>query len=212
VVNASVIDAGEDRRVPLSALNHFLFCERRAGLIHVEGIFLENEHTVVGELVHEQADLRGYEVARGVTLLRALPVFSDRLGLSGRCDIVERDTAGILHPVEYKKGPKRRFTNDDAQLCAQALCLEEMFGGEVQSGSIYHAASKRRRVVQFSPTLRALTENAVARLHLLLANRIVSAAVLKPACQECSLHGVCLPELTAEPEAALRRVARQLEV
>lgn len=205
------MDLGEER-MPLSALNHFLFCRRRAGLIHVEGIFIENEHTVVGELVHEQADLRGYEVAHGVTLLRALPVFSKRLGLSGRCDIVERDAAGTLHPVEYKKGPKRRFTNDDAQLCAQALCLEEMFGTEVRSGSIYHAASKRRRIVQFTPALRVLTEKAVADLHHLLTTRTVSPAILKPACQECSLHGICLPELTAEPDATVRRAARLLEI
>src|SRR5271166_2711255 len=93
----------EDWYVPLSALNHFLFCPRRAALIHVEGIFADNRHTVLGSLAHEHADLPGYEVAKGIKLLRALPVFSDRLGLSGRCDIVEQHGDGALCHVEYKK-------------------------------------------------------------------------------------------------------------
>src|SRR5438445_7420699 len=129
--------------IPLSALNHYLFCPRRAALIHVEGIFEENEHTIRGDIAHEHADLPGYEVAKGVTLLRALPVWSERLGLNGKCDIVEVEadsTSNLkspisnlklphfksLTPVEYKVGRRRVFENDDAQLCAQALCLEEM--------------------------------------------------------------------------------------
>jgi Domain of unknown function DUF83 len=105
----------EDWYVPLSAINQFLYCRRRAALIHVEGIFEHNMHTVLGNLAHEHADLPGYEVAKGVKLLRALPVFSDRLGLSGKCDIVEQNGDGTLCPVEYKKGPRRKFINDDAQ-------------------------------------------------------------------------------------------------
>jgi CRISPR-associated exonuclease Cas4 len=132
----------EEWHVPLSALNHFLYCPRRAALIHIEGIFVDNAHTVLGNLIHEHADLPGYEVAKGVKLLRALPVFSDRLGLSGKCDIVEQNGDGTFCPVEYKKGPRRKFINDDAQLCAQALCLEEMFGKAVPHGAVFHATSK----------------------------------------------------------------------
>ena len=120
--------------LPLSLLNDYLYCPRRAALKAIEGWWGENEHTVIGSLAHEHADLPGYEVARGVTLLRALPVWSERLGLSGKCDIVERHQNGSLVPVEYKKGRRRTFENDDAQLCAQALCLEEMFGAAVQNG------------------------------------------------------------------------------
>src|SRR5947209_16835416 len=96
-------------QLPLSLLNDFLYCPRRAALKEVEGIRSENKHTVLGDLVHEHADLPGYEVSKGVTLLRALPVWSERLGLSGKCDVVERHADGALVPVEYKKGKRRAF-------------------------------------------------------------------------------------------------------
>ena len=230
--------------ISLSAVNHYLFCPRRAALIHVEGIFEENEHTIRGDIAHEHADLPGYELAKGVTLLRALPVWSERLGLSGKCDIVEvhpvaaevtRLTSLLaqpstpnsqtltsaksepphvgcykaLIPVEYKKGRRRQFDNDDAQLCAQALCLEEMFGIVVDSGAVFHAASKRRREVEFTAELRHLTENAIAELHRLIEQAHVPSAVFKPACEECSLFDICLPKVTNGGNRA-RRLASQL--
>ncbi|MCI0419164.1 MAG: CRISPR-associated protein Cas4, partial [Acidobacteria bacterium] len=109
-------------RVPISALNQYLFCPRRCALMHVEGIFIENEHTILGSLLHDHSDEPGYETDEGVTVLRALPLFSDRYGLTGKADIVELG-GGTPLPVEYKKGKKRHFENDDVQLCAQALCL-----------------------------------------------------------------------------------------
>jgi CRISPR-associated exonuclease Cas4 len=195
--------------LPLSLLNDFLFCPRRAALKAVEGCWGENAHTVKGDLAHEHADLPGYEVAKGVKLLRALPVFSDRLGLSGKCDIVEQNAEGALSPVEYKKGPRRKFVNDDAQLCAQALCLEEMFGKVVLRGAVFHAASKRRRDVEFTPQLRATTEEAIAALHLLVETGNIPRAVFKPACEECSLYEICLPKLTSRP-SGLEQAARRL--
>jgi len=187
--------------IPLSALNHFLYCPRRAALIHVEGIFVDNHHTLQGNIVHEHADFAGYEVAKCVTLLRSLPVWSERLGLSGKCDIVERHPDGALLPVEYKKGKRRHFDNDDAQLCAQALCLEEMFGVPVERGAVFHAASKRRREVVFTSELRLLTESSVLELRALMESETVPAAIFKPACEECSLFEVCLPRITANPGA-----------
>ena len=127
----------ERETFPISLLNDFLFCQRRAALKAIEGLRGTNEHTVFGAIAHEQADVTGYETVKGVTLLRALPVWSERLGLSGRCDIVERHSDGSLVPVEFKKGRRRKFDNDDAQLCAQALCLEEMFGLDIPKGAIF---------------------------------------------------------------------------
>jgi CRISPR-associated exonuclease Cas4 len=199
----------EDWYLPLSAINQFLYCQRRAALIHVEGVFVDNVHTVLGDLAHEHADLPGYEVAKGVKLLRALPVFSDRLGLSGKCDIVEQNAAGEFSPVEYKKGPRRKFVNDDAQLCAQALCLEEMFGIAVLHGAVFHAASKRRREVEFTPPLRRTTEEAISALHTLVETGTVPPAVFKPACEECSLYEICLPKLTSR-RSGLEQAARRL--
>lgn len=201
--------------IPLSALNHYLYCPRRAALIHIEGIFEENVHTILGELAHEHADLPGYEVAKGTLVWRSLPVWSERLGLSGKCDIVEvipdpkSENPKSLCPVEYKKGKRRRFDNDDAQLCAQALCLEEMFGITVHSGAVFHAASKRRREVEFTFELRQLTENAILELHQLLELGQVPRAIFKPACEECSLFEICLPKATSQPPS-LSRVAQQL--
>lgn len=192
-------EAVEQEVFPLSLLNDFLYCKRRAALKIVEGLRGANEHTVVGDSVHDQADISGYETVRGVTLLRALPVWSARLGLSGKCDVVERHPDGLLVPVEFKKGRRRKFDNDDAQLCAQALCLEEMFGREVQRGAIFHAKSRRRREVRFTQELRHLTEQAIQAVHQLIEAEAVPRAVHKPQCSECSLFEICLPEITSLP-------------
>ncbi len=190
--------------IPLSLLNDYLYCQRRAALKAIEGWRGTNEHTVVGDGVHEQADVSGYETVRGVTLLRALPVWSDRLGLNGKCDIVERHPDGSLIPVEFKKGKRRKFDNDDAQLCAQALCLEEMFGRDIPKGAIFHAKSKRRREVEFTEDLRRLTEQAIEAMHRLIEEEAVPQAVHKPQCSECSLFDHCLPEITSVPPMLAR--------
>ncbi len=194
----------EREKFPLSAVNQYLYCPRRAALIHIEGIFSDNEHTVLGSIVHGQTDIPGYEIVRGVTLLRALPVWSERLGLSGRCDIVERHPDGSLVPVEFKKGKRRKFDNDDAQLCAQALCLEEMFGLEIGNGAIFHASSKRRRVVEFTEDLRRFTEEAIEAVHRLIEEETVPQADHKPQCSGCSLFESCMPEITSVPPILAR--------
>lgn len=191
----------------LSLLNDYLYCPRRAALKVVEGWRSANEHTNRGDIVHEHSDLRGYEVVQGVKLLRALPVFSEQLGLNGKCDIVEQRPDGSLFPVEFKLGKRRQWENDDVQLCAQALCLEEMFGIAVARGAVFHADSKRRREVEFTGELRQATESAAADLHRLLAEGRVPPAVLRPACEECSLFNICLPAVSAAPELARRAAA-----
>lgn len=182
--------------MPLSLLNDYLYCPRRAALKIVEGWRSANEHTTRGDIVHEHADLRGYEIAKGVKLLRALPVFSDRLGLSGKCDIVEQRPDRSLFPVEFKVGKRRKWENDDAQLCAQALCLEEMFRVTIPHGAVFHADSKRRREIEFTPALRSLTEKTVAELHALLDSTAIPRAEFREACEECSLYKICLPKAT----------------
>ncbi len=195
--------------IPLSLLNDYLYCQRRAALKAIEGWRGTNEHTVIGGSVHEQADVSGYENIRGVTLLRALPIWSDRLSLSGRCDIVERHSDGSLVPVEFKKGRRRKFDNDDAQLCAQALCLEEMFGLDISQGAIFHARSKRRRKIVFTEKLRHFTEQAIEAMHRLIEKEVVPNAIHKPQCSECSLFDYCLPEITSVPPT-LARAYRQV--
>lgn len=198
--------------LPLSLLNDFLYCPRRAALKMVEGWRGANEHTARGDIVHEHSDLAGYEVAKGVTLLRALPVWSERFRLLGKCDIVERHLDGTLLPVEFKLGKRRQWENDDAQVCAQALCLEEMFGVSIPRAAIFHAASKRRREVELTPDLRRVTESAIGDLHRLLARETVPPAALKPACEHCSLFEICLPRLTGHPAATEAAAAELFRV
>ena len=200
--------------LPLSLLNDFLYCPRRAALKIVEGWREANVHTDRGDIVHEHSDLRGYEVVQGVTLLRALPVFSERLGLNGKCDIVEQRPEGTFFPVEFKIGKRRKWENDDAQLCAQALCLEEMFGVAIPRGAVFHADSKRRREVEFTAELRQSTETAVAQLQVLLRQSEADAlppAVFKPACEECSLYEICLPRVTSQPARLAKAAAALFE-
>ena len=195
--------------LPLSLLNDYLYCPRRAALKVVEGWRSANQHTARGDIAHEHADLRGYEVVQGVKLLRALPVFSDRLGLSGKCDIVEQRPDQSLFPVEFKVGKRRQWENDDAQLCAQALCLEEMFHTDIPRGAVFHADSKRRREIEFTPALRALTEKTVAELHGLLDTTAIPRAEYREACEECSLYEICLPKATG-PASWAAQLAGQL--
>ena len=211
-------DLEGDDLVPLSALNALLYCERRAALRHLEMLYVHNLHTRSGEILHLRADRAGMERRRGVRTERGLWIASRRLRLYGRADLVEfHRTSGrrkpgeslieIPLPVEYKNGRKRRWDNDDVQLCAQAFCLEEMLGVSVPEGAIYHSQSKTRRAVVFSQDLRDKTELAVSQLHALLACGIVPQAVLKPRCRGCSLRGHCLPEAFAHPRrlAGLQR-------
>ena len=212
----------EPEPINIAALNQYVFCPRRCSLMFVEGIWSENEHTALGTLLHDHTDLPGYETESDVTLLRALPLFSQRYGLSGKADIVEvrsvqtcrgvvgsrepvsaaqksADRSGypkVFAPVEYKKGKRRKWDNDDIQLCAQAFCLEEMFSTEVPEGSIYHASSKRRRKVVFDEALRSETAHTIEAVRAMIANREMPPAVLKPRCDGCSLRPVCMPELT----------------
>jgi CRISPR-associated exonuclease Cas4 len=193
--------AEDDTLLPLSALNHLLYCERRCALIHIEGVFVENVYTLEGSLAHEAADTPGYESAAGVRVVRALPLYSKRLGLVGKADIVEF-RGPTPYPIDYKRGKRKKWVNDDVQLCAQALCLEEMIEAAVPRGAVFHEQSKRRREVEFTASLRAETRTAIERLRALLMNRIVPRAALKPQCDGCSLHEICLPELSDRLPAA----------
>lgn len=223
-----------DEALPLSLLNDYLYCPRRAALKLVEGWREGNAHTERGDIVHEHSDLAGYEVAKGVLLWRALPVWSERLRLNGKCDIVEVEAVSTsnmkgeigdlktLKPVEFKLGKRRRWENDDAQLCAQALCLEEMFGMSVSRGAVFHADSKRRREVELSADLRALTERAIAELHALLRGSAIAdsstqihplpPAVDRPACEECSLFDICLPRATGGGQRAARLASSLFQI
>ena len=159
--------------IMLSALQHWSYCSRQCALIHQEQAFDENVHTMRGNAAHERVDTPGYETFEGVREERALPVWSDSLELTGKCDVVEFHPGGRIYPVEYKHGKKREKSHDDIQLAAQAMCLEEMTGKVITHGAIYHHGSRRRREVEITQVLRDQvidTVNAIRVMSNTLAN------------------------------------------
>lgn len=186
----------EDDLLPISALQHLLFCERQCALIHVERLWAENRLTVEGHHLHERADEGSGETRRDLRITRSLPLRSLRLGLTGRADVVEfhhAATAEHVVPVEYKRGRPKQDRSDEVQLCAQALCLEEMLGVAVFTGALFYGTMRRRTEVDFDAELRSATEAAAVRLHALVASAITPLAVREPKCDSCSLLGLCLP-------------------
>jgi CRISPR-associated exonuclease Cas4 len=187
--------------IPLSALNHWAYCPRRCGLIHMEGEFTDNIHTARGNSEHAQVDRVAHVTSRdGARVEYALPVWSDRLGLIGKCDVVEFWPDGTVFPVEYKHGPKRKWLNDDLQLAAQAMCLEDMLAQPVPRGAIYHASSHRRRDVAISPALRAKVIETAEAIRAMLASGKLPPPVNDARCRECSLREICQPEALAESQ------------
>lgn len=183
--------------IPISALQHWAYCPRQCGLIHLEQAFDDNIHTARGQAVHHLVDEPGYEMQSGVKVERALPLWSDRLGLIGKADLVEFHPDGSIYPVEFKHGRKRQKIHDDIQLAAQAMCLEDMLGRPVPQGAIYHASSRRRREVAITPELRAQVETTANAIRAMLASGVLPNPVNDERCRECSLKDICQPEALA---------------
>lgn len=186
-----------DDPIPLSALQHWAYCPRQCGLIHLEQSFVDNVHTARGQAVHRLVDEPGYEMKAGVKVERALPLWSERLNLIGKADLVEFHPDGTVFPVEFKHGRRRQRLHDDLQLAAQAMCLEEMLGRPVPKGAIYHASSRHRREVAITPELRRLVEEAVAAVRAMFASGKLPPPANDARCKECSLKDLCEPEAIA---------------
>lgn len=189
----------EEELKPVSALQHLVFCERRCALIHIEGVWAENEFTAEGELLHERVHDLCRSGDAGVRRVTAMPVRSLRLGLIGQCDLVEFRTqehgaAETPYPVEYKRGSPRRGLCDEVQLCAQAMCLEEMMGCEVPRGAVFYATVRRRREIEFTAALRRTTEAAVSRLHALIDSGVTPVVPMEAKCSSCSLNQYCVAQ------------------
>lgn len=196
----------EDDLLQLSALQHLLFCERQCALIHIEQAWAENRLTVEGRHLHERVDEVGHESRGRIRTVFGLPVRSFRLGLSGKADAVEfhregGDEPGVAtdwrpFPVEYKRGKPKMDDCDLVQLCAQALCLEEMLGVAVPEGAIYYGKPRRRLAVVFDGRLRDKTREAARRLHELVAGGRTPQARYEKKCDSCSLLSLCMPKVT----------------
>lgn len=184
--------------VPISALQHYVYCDRQCALIHIERIWQENRHTAEGRILHERVDHYGHEQRRGVHTAMALPLAHERLGLTGYADIVEFEqdnSRRIVRPIEYKRGRPKAHRADEVQLCAQALCLEDMLGVPVEEGGLFYGRTRRRQKVTFDEPLRSLTQDIVRAVHALLASGQTPRAVYEPRkCDRCSLFDHCQPQ------------------
>ena len=181
--------------IHISALNQYTFCPRRCALIYVEQVWTENLHTQSGRREHEQADVPEYEMKAGVRIERALPVWSEKIGLIGKCDVVEFHDDGLVYPVEYKHGKRRQWDNDDIQLCAQAMCLEDMLGVSIEEGAIYHIKSRRRRKVIIDDVLRKRVRETVLAVRDMLERQTIPNPVFGRHCEQCSLQDSCMPDV-----------------
>ena len=182
-----------DDYVILSALQHYVYCPRQCALIHIEQVWDDNLFTLRGQRVHDKVDIPDSEIHEGMRIERALPLWSHKLGLTGIADLVEFDLDGIPYPVEYKSGSKKPRLADNVQVCAQAICLEEMFNLSVPKGAIFHNASKRRREVIFDAELRSLVKETTQNVRELIKISKVPIPVADQRCPDCSLIDACMP-------------------
>lgn len=201
----------EDGLIPLSALQHHLFCPRQCALIHVEQAWAENGATAEGRLLHARADAGRPETRPGIRIARGLALRSFALGVAGRADVVEfPGRPPRPFPVEYKRGKPKAHRADEVQLCAQAICLEEMFGGVVDEGALFYGETRRRMRVVFDAALRALTARVAAEARANIAAGHTPAPVAIPGCRNCSLADLCLPAPLQAPPSVGAWLARQL--
>lgn len=184
--------------LPLSYINQFAYCPRRFWYMYVQGEMKENAHVLRGVINHERAHTPGYEtIPTGVTIHRRVYVYSHTLGVTGYCDLLEEYEDGRLVPVEYKQGQQGKWSNDEAQLCAQALCLEEMTSKHIDQGALFYFGSRRRVTVAFTEALRTQTRHYIQQMQWTLAHdHIPPHTDQRQRCDGCSLYEVCLPKET----------------
>lgn len=189
----------DDDAIPLSALQHYLYCPRQCALIHVEQLWQESRHTAEGRLLHEKADKPKMARRKGVRTVTAMPLAAPGLGITGIADVVEFHATAHgeqAFPVEYKRGRPKAHRADEVQLCAQALCLEAMLEQPVPAGALYYGQTRRRQDVAFDHALRQLTLDTIAAVRALLAADITPDARYEPKrCDACSLYDLCQPKL-----------------
>lgn len=189
-----------DDLIALSALQHIVFCERQCALIHIEQVWSENLQTAEGRILHEKAHSDAEDVRGGVRIKYGMPLRSLRLGLVGVADVVEfhRDKTcpggWRPFPVEYKRGRSKKLDCDRVQLCAQAMCLEEMMGLDVPCGALFYGKTRRREDVILDDTLREETRNAALKVHELILSGKTPGPVYKKRCESCSLIDTCMPK------------------
>jgi len=213
----------EDDLIPVSALADFTFCERRAALHFIERVWEDNLFTAEGTILHERVDDESASETRGnLRIARSVWLRSLVLGLVGKADVVEfhktelgevklEGASGLWlpFPVEYKRGYLRPERSFEIQLCAQALCLEEMLGGNIPSGAIFYGKTRRRMDVVFDKTLRMETEDTAKKVHELIESGITPRAEYSKKCKLCSLLNICLPKANSKASSYLAKAMEE---
>jgi CRISPR-associated protein Cas4 len=204
----------EDALIALSALQHYLFCPRQCALIHIEQVWAEDGATAAGRLLHEKVDAGWPEKRPGVRIARGMALRSLHLGVTGKADVVEMYHDGGRdrpYPVEYKRGKPKAHRADEVQLCAQAICLEEMFAVPVAEGALFYGLTRRRLVVPFDAGLRKLTEDTAEAARAMIAANRTPPPQAKPVCKHCSLIDLCCPKQLEKPPRIERWLTNQIK-
>ncbi|WP_346866010.1 CRISPR-associated protein Cas4 [Methanocalculus sp. MSAO_Arc2] len=220
----SAVRYTDEELLALSGIQHFCFCRRQWALIHIERQWEENLRTAEGHLIHKRVDDPFFVESRGnVVISRAFPLVSHTLGFYGVADLIEyiRSENGIsipgqeglwmMRPVEYKRGKPKVDERDEVQLCAQAICIEEMFGIHIDRGNFFYNEIRRRVPLQFSDELRDRVHSLSDEMHDLFAKGITPAAETSKNCNLCSLQNVCMPKLTKKNPSVRRYVQKHLK-
>lgn len=182
--------------IPISAIQHMLYCPRQCALAYMENLWSENLYTAEGRILHERADEGGKEKRGSKSIFRSIHVHSVKLGIHGIADVVEyirEDDCWFPRPVEYKRGKPKKYHEDEAQLCAQALCLEEMHGITIASGDLFYGEVRRRTEVEINSSLRNLTVSTISDIKRMFASGKTPPAVFSRKCLKCSLQDACMP-------------------
>lgn len=203
--------------IPISALQHHLFCPRQCALIHIDGLWSENRLTAQGKVLHERSDKPGQRAradTRGdrMRIIFGMPLVHRGLGLTGKADQVElpQRTGGSPRPVEHKRGRPKRLDHDRVQVAAQAMCLEEMFGVEVPEGELFYHAVRRRETVVIDAALRTLVERVTTEVRANIERNHIPIVNKQPKCKSCSLYNLCVPGGTGPGRSPARYLARSL--
>lgn len=225
------MDRAEREVFPLSAVSHYVFCPRRCALIHIEGEWSENFLTAAGQQFHTHVDSKHHETRRNLHLATTLRLNSERLGLTGVADVVEfhlhesatneegeviavrlpkRNGFWRPYPVEYKRGKPKAYRADEVQLCAQALCLEEMLSVTIHSGALFYGETRRRMEVSFDEELRTLTLQTIENVHALIKEGETPSGIFEKKCKSCSLVDICRPKELVRNRSAKQWLTEQL--
>jgi CRISPR-associated exonuclease Cas4 len=204
----------EDDLIQLSALQHLVFCERQCALIHIEQLWSENLFTAEGRIMHDKVDTANRESRGSIRIEYGVPMRSLRLGLIGKADVVEfhrENDKWIPFPVEYKRGKPKMDDCDKVQLCAQAICLEEMMNVEIPEGALFYGQTRRREDVVFDERLRLETEDTAKKVHELIASGITPKPEFSNKCKKCSLYELCMPKVSGKARSVSNYLLTAME-